>query len=120
MGKLIELPTYSDPRGNLTVVEKCLGFEIKRVYYIYNTDRKESGFHKHKKTYQALISVSGSCRISITHKKKTHHYILNHPSICLIIKPDDFHWMDNFSNNSVLLVLASEYYDKNDYIKNGI
>ena len=74
MGKLIELPTYSDPRGNLTVVEKCLGFEIKRVYYIYNTDRKERGFHKHKKTYQALISVSGSCRISIKDKKNASLY----------------------------------------------
>jgi dTDP-4-dehydrorhamnose 3,5-epimerase-like enzyme len=116
MTKIIELKSFSDSRGSLTVIEKILPFSIKRVYYIYNLNQSKRGFHKHKKTQQALICISGSCSIFIDNKSTVKEFILDFPNKCLILEPSDFHWMDNFSKNCVLLVLASEEFDKNDYI----
>lgn len=116
MGELIGLPTFSDSRGELTVIEKGIGFDIKRVYYIYNSDGKKRGFHKHKKTHQALIALSGSCRITINDQNNSSEFILDKPFMCLIIRPEEFHWMDSFSKDCILLVLASEKYNPDDYI----
>ena len=116
MPKIIKLPTFSDERGHLTVIEKILPFEIKRIYYIYKAEGKERGYHSHKKTTQALIAVSGSCYVHIKHKPKNSSFILDNPKKCLLIEPDDFHWMNNFSEDCVLIALASHYYDKNDYL----
>lgn len=115
MAYIIKLPTFSDERGSLTVIEKILPFEVKRIYYIYNAKNKRGG-HRHKKNVQALIAVSGSCDIFVNdgHKKQT--YNLNSPDKCLILETKDWHTMYNFTQDCVLLVLASEYYDKNDYI----
>jgi hypothetical protein len=111
----LDLPTYKDERGSLTVVEKILPFEIKRFYYIYNVSEKRGG-HRHKKSIQALICVSGSCEIYINNGKIKKTILLNSSDKCLILEPIDWHTMDNFSQNSVLLVLASEFYDVNEYI----
>ena len=116
MPYLKKLETHTDSRGSLTVIEKELPFAIKRVYYIYNLNQTKRGFHKHKKTQQALICISGSCSIFIDNKSTVKEFILDFPNKCLILEPSDFHWMDNFSKNCVLLVLASEEFDKNDYI----
>lgn len=116
MPKLIQLPTFSDSRGQLTVIEKALPFDIKRVYYIYQAEGKERGYHSHKKTAQALIAVSGSCQIFIKDQTNNLGFILDSPTKCLLLEPQDFHWMNNFSKDCVLLALASHYYDKNDYI----
>jgi dTDP-4-dehydrorhamnose 3,5-epimerase-like enzyme len=116
MPKLIKIPTYIDSRGSLSVIEKILSFEIKRVFYIYDVVNSERGLHAHKKTIQALIVVSGSCDIYVGSQKKHKKFTLESPSNCLILNPEDFHWMNNFSVNTVLLVLASEPYDVNDYI----
>lgn len=118
MSKLITLPTYSDSRGDLTVIEKSLPFDIKRVYYMYNC-KSQRGGHRHIKTIQALIAVAGSCEIYTNNGKEKNTYILNSPDRCLILHPEDWHYMDKFSKNCVLLVLASEYFDKNDYIDEG-
>jgi dTDP-4-dehydrorhamnose 3,5-epimerase-like enzyme len=115
MAYLIDLPTFSEERGSLTVIEKVLPFEIKRVYYIYNATQKRGG-HRHKKTWQALISVAGSCQIYVNNGREENIYILDKPDKCLVLAPEDWHTMDNFSSDCVLLVLASEYYDPNDYI----
>ena len=116
MPRILKLKTFSDSRGSLTVIEKVLPFSIKRVYYIYNLNQTKRGFHKHKKTQQALICISGSSSIFIDDKSNTKEFRLDSPDKCLILEPCDFHWMDNFSKNCVLLVLASEEYDENDYI----
>ena len=116
MPKLIKLPVYKDNRGSLTVIEKILPFVIKRVYYIYQAESGERGHHSHKKTTQALISVSGSCQIHVKNKKNNLRFDLNSPTKCLLIDPYDFHWMNNFSKDCVLLVLASHYYNENDYL----
>ena len=62
MPKLLTLPTYSDDRGDLTVIEKLLPFDVKRVYYMYKCKAKRGG-HRHIKTTQALIAVSGRCEV---------------------------------------------------------
>ena len=117
MAKLIKLPTYNDKRGSLTVIEKVLPFDIKRVYYIYDCDGSIRGKHMHKKNIQGVVCVNGSVNFYCQGEdKKIIKYELNHPNQCLIVEPADFHWFDSFSNNSILLVLASEYFEEDDYI----
>lgn len=115
MPQIINLPTFSDERGSLTVIEKVLPFEVKRIYYIYNATEKRGG-HRHSKTVQALISVKGSCEIFINNGKQKNTVLLDSPEKCLILSPEDWHSMDKFSSDCVLLVLASDFFDKADYI----
>tara|TARA_B100000965_G_C19282070_1_gene622015 strand:- start:78 stop:443 length:366 start_codon:yes stop_codon:yes gene_type:complete len=117
MAKKLNFVTHIDERGSLTVIEKSIPFQIKRVFYIYDVDNSKRGFHKHKKTVQVVVCLSGSCDIFVDNKKnKEEKFTLNNPGIGLLLDPVDFHWMENFSKGTVLLVLASEYFDKNDYI----
>lgn len=118
MANLIDLKTFTDSRGNLTVIEKVIPFEIKRVFYIYGVDESTRGNHRHKTTFQAAISIKGSCKIwsQAGNFCSIEEFSLDSPSKCLIINPEDFHWMDNFSNDCILMVFASEYYDPKDYI----
>jgi dTDP-4-dehydrorhamnose 3,5-epimerase-like enzyme len=118
MAYLIYLPTHQDKRGNLTVVEKVLPFEIKRSYYIYNVNSKRGG-HRHIKTIQALICINGSCDIYADNGKEKETFTLDRPDKCLIVNPEDWHTMDNFSKDSILFVFASEYYNIEDYIDEG-
>lgn len=118
MAKLINLSTYTDKRGNLTVIEKVLPFDIRRVFYIYGVDTSTRGRHRHKKTIQAAIALQGECRI-ISHAGvglSDESFVLNEPSKCLILYPEDYHWMEGFSKDCILMVFASEYYDVTDYI----
>ena len=118
MAYILNLPTFNDDRGSLTVLEKVLPFDMKRLYYIYDVKGKRGG-HRHKKTIQALILVNGSCTIFCDNGKSKSEFLLNSPDKCLIVEPEDWHTMDNFSDGAVLLVIASEYYDKKDYIEEG-
>ena len=115
MAYLIELPTYKDERGDLTVIEKLLPFEIKRCYYIYNVKLNRGG-HRHKKTINALICLNGSCEIYVNNGQNKKTFLLNMPDKCLILQPEDWHTMNNFSKGSILLVLSSEYFYLEDYI----
>jgi len=115
MAYIIDLPTFGDGRGNLTVVEKLLPFEIKRFYYIYDVTTQRGG-HRHKKTIQALICLGGRCEIYVNDGKKEDTYLLDSPDKCLILDSKDWHTMDNFSKGSTLLVFSSEYYNVDDYI----
>ena len=117
MSQLITLPTVQDERGSLTIIEKVLPFQIKRVYYIYHVNYTDiRGGHRHKITTQALICVAGSCRINLNNGIEKKSIILDNPNKCLVVDPEDWHTMDQFSQDAVLLVLASEYYDASDYI----
>jgi len=116
MAQLINLKTFVDKRGNLTVIEKVIPFEIKRIFYIYGVDASVRGGHRHKTTMQAAICIKGSCIVSNNDGKEKRDYLLNTPSKCLIIMPDDYHTMHNFSEDAILMVLASTYFDQNDYI----
>ena len=117
MSQCIILPSVNDSRGGVSIVEKVLPFAIKRVYYIYDVPPESvRGGHRHKKNVQALICVSGSCRINIDSGSEKSSVVLDSPTKCLILHPRDWHTMDSFSPGAVLLVLASEYYDASDYI----
>lgn len=121
MAKLIDLKTVTDKRGNLTVInnsetERVIPFDIKRIFYIYGVDNETRGWHRHHITIQAAICLQGECRILNNDGEKKETFILNRPDICLILEPQDWHQMDSFSHNAILMVLASEYFDKEDYI----
>jgi dTDP-4-dehydrorhamnose 3,5-epimerase-like enzyme len=116
MAHLIDLQTFTDLRGNLTVIEKVIPFDIKRIFYIYGVDGSARGGHRHKKTIQAAIALQGSCRILNNDGEKKSEFILEKPNQCLILEPKDWHTMDRFTRNAILMVLASENYDMNDYI----
>ena len=116
MAYCIELETHSDKRGNLTVIEKNIPFEIKRIFYIYGIDESKRGGHRHKTTRQAAICIHGSCIVSNNDGEKREDFILDHPNKCLILETKDYHIMHNFSPDSVLLVLASTSFDPADYI----
>ncbi len=115
MAKLIQLPEFTNDTGSLTVIEKVLPFDIRRVYFIYHVSRKRGG-HRHRKTTQALICLNGSCEIYINNGVSENTVMLDTPQKCLILEPQDWHTIDKFSKNSILLVCASEFYDVNDYI----
>jgi dTDP-4-dehydrorhamnose 3,5-epimerase-like enzyme len=116
MAYLIDLKTFTDKRGNLTVIEKALPFEAKRIFYIYGVDSSTRGGHRHKKTVQAAICITGSCEIYNYDGEKEEHFILDKPSKCLILETQDWHTMSNFTPDAILMVLASEYFDQQDYI----
>ncbi len=116
MAHLISLNTHIDKRGNLTVVEKVLPFDIKRVFYIYGVDDSKRGGHRHHKTIQAAVCIKGKCKIFNDDNKTTDVFELDSPSKCLILDPEDWHEMYDFSEDAILMVFASEYFDKQDYI----
>jgi len=116
MATLVDLKTFTDKRGNLTVVEKVMPFDIKRIFYIYGVDDSVRGGHRHKATVQAAVCIKGACRIYSNNGSKEEYFDLDKPHKCLLIMPEDWHQMDQFSPDAILMVLASEYYDPNDYI----
>lgn len=116
MARLIDLTTFTDSRGNLTVIEKVIPFDIKRIFYIYGVDSSVRGGHRHHKTIQAAVCLQGSCRIYNNNGKKEEYFYLDAPHKCLILDPEDWHTMDQFTSDAILMVLASEYFAKEDYI----
>lgn len=115
MAHIIEVPTHLDSRGGLSVIEDILPFEIKRVYYIYDA-KGERGGHRHHKSIQALVCPIGQCTIYVDNGKSETTYVLDSPSKLLVVETVDWHTMSQFSSDCVLLVLASEKYNKEDYI----
>jgi dTDP-4-dehydrorhamnose 3,5-epimerase-like enzyme len=116
MANLISLKTFTDKRGNLTVIEKSIPFDIKRIFYIYGVDSSRRGGHRHHKTIQAAICIQGSCHISNNDGTTEIEFVLDRPDKCLILEPEDWHEMHHFTENAILMVLASEYFDEKDYI----
>lgn len=116
MANILNLKTFIDKRGNLTVIEKVIPFDIKRIFYIYGVDDSVRGGHRHVKTIQAAICIKGSCTIFNNNNKEKKEFVLDSPDKCLILEPKDWHQMHNFSEDAILMVLASEYFDQNDYI----
>jgi bifunctional acetyl transferase/isomerase len=119
LGKIIELPRITDPRGNLTVAEanKNIPFNIKRVYWLYDVPGGECrGGHAHKHLQQILIAVSGSFHVTLDNGKEKQTFLLNHPYQGLLIETKTWRTLDDFSSGAVCVVLASDFYDENDYI----
>ena len=116
MAGLIDLKTFTDKRGNLTVIEKVTPFDIKRIFYIYGVDDSVRGGHRHHTTVQAAICIQGSCIISNNNGKVKEDFNLDNPHKCLILYPEDWHLMHHFSRDCILMVLASEFFSEADYI----
>lgn len=119
--KLIEFPMLGDGRGSLLSLEsnKNIPFDIKRVYYIFNTVKGVSrGFHAHKALKQVAIAVSGSCRFVLDDGVGKAEVILDMPTKGLLIESFMWREMHDFSDDCVLMVLADQLYDESDYIRN--
>lgn len=109
----------SDTRGSLVAIEALhdIPFEIKRVYYIFGTPGNvKRGFHAHKQLQQVLICVHGSCTILLDDGVEREEIILTTPTQGLFVDRMVWREMYNFSPDAVLVVLASDYYKKEDYI----
>ena len=118
--KMIQFQQHGDERGQLVALEnsKEIPFDVKRVYYMYDTlPGVRRGFHSHKKLKQILICTSGSCKIHLDDGTNTAEITLNKPYEGLYIASNLWREMYDFSNDAVLLVLASEMYDETDYIR---
>jgi hypothetical protein len=119
--KLINFKIHGNRKGSLVAIEtgKEISFDIKRVYYIFNNTKKvERGFHAHLNLKQVIISLKGSCDFILDDGKKRINIKLNKPNKGLFIDGTLWREMKNFSSDSVLLVLASKYYNADDYIDN--
>lgn len=118
--KKVDFQQHGDDRGMLVALEHCkeVPFEIKRVYYMYDTIAGvRRGFHAHKCLQQILIAVHGSCKIHLDNGKETAEVELNKPYEGLFISNNMWREMYDFSSDCVLMVLASELYDEADYIR---
>lgn len=116
MAYQLDLRTFTDKRGNLTVIEKVIPFDVKRIFYIYGVDASVRGGHRHKTTVQAAICIQGACHIYNNDGKQEQSFLLDKPNKCLILETQDWHTMDQFTPDAILMVLASEYFDHSDYI----
>lgn len=118
--RIIDLPKITDQRGNLTFVEggNHIPFDIKRVYYLYDVPGgSDRGEHAHKNLHQFVICMSGSFDILLNDGKNEQRFHLNRSYFGLYICPMMWRNLDNFSSGAVCMVLASEVYDENDYIR---
>ena len=117
--KLIDLPSLGDQRGGLVAIEsnQSIPFEIKRLYYIFNTNHQARGFHAHLNLKQVAICVKGSCRFVLDNATEKQEIILDQPTQGLLIEGLIWREMHDFTSDCVLLVLASEHYDESDYIR---
>ena len=112
---------HGDERGQLISLEefKNIPFRIKRVYFIYDTlSDVIRGYHAHKTLKQVLVCVHGSCKIRLDNAKESEIILLDKPYEGLYIPPGTWREMFDFSPGAVLLVLASELNNENDYIRN--
>ena len=109
-----------DERGSLIAIEQGYNapFEIKRVYYIFDTKKGvERGFHAHISLKQICIAIKGSCSFVLDNGEKREEIKLTNPTQGIFIEGLIWREMKNFSPDCVLLVIASEHYDENDYIR---
>ena len=116
----IEFPKIKDHRGNLSFIEglKHLPYLIRRVYYLYDVPAGETrGGHAHKNTQECLVAASGSFTVCIDNGEFQEKFFLNRPHYGLYIPRMIWRELENFSSNSICLVLSSEEYDESDYYR---
>lgn len=117
---IVELDKHHHEKGNITVVENGVSvpFGIKRVYYLYDVPGGESrGGHAHKDLYQLIVAASGSFTVTLDDGKVKRTFLLNRPYQALMVVPGIWRTLDDFSSGAVCLVLASECYTEDDYIR---
>jgi hypothetical protein len=118
--RIIELPRITDPRGNLTYIEEGhhIPFLIKRVFYLYDVPggAVRAG-HALKGCHQFLIATSGSFKVTLNDGSNNKDFFLNRSFYGLYITPMVWREIDNFSSGSVCMVLASEFFSEDDYLR---
>jgi dTDP-4-dehydrorhamnose 3,5-epimerase-like enzyme len=117
--QILEIPKIQDRRGNLSVIEgMTIPFVSKRVYYLYDVPSgSKRGGHAHKKQQEFLIALSGSFDVILKDGKSTQTVSLNKPNFGLLIVDGIWRELRNFSSGAVCLVLASDEFDEEDYIR---
>lgn len=119
--RLIDIKTITDTSGNLSVIESGIDLPIviKRFFYIWKTHTNlPRGGHAHKELIQCFIAMNGSCNLTFDNGLFKKSFVVDNPSKCLVVQPG--HWLDisNFSDDCVLMILASDHYNEDDYIRN--
>ena len=108
--------------GVLSIAESedKIPFQIKRVYYIYDfkTSKSKRGFHAHKKLQQVIFAISGFFTLTLDDGKEKINHLLNNPNKGILIDKKIWHTMENFSDNCIILVIASDTFKESDYIRN--
>ena len=117
--QLIDIPKVHDTRGNLSVIEgNAVPFEMKRVYYLYDVPSGATrGGHSHKEQQEFLVALSGSFDVVLNDGNEQKTVTLNKPNIGLLIVNGIWRELENFSSGSVCLVLASDVFEEEDYIR---
>ena len=116
---IIDLPKVTDPRGNLSFIQNGdqIPFDIQRVYWIYDVPQSEKrGFHASTSCYEYLIAVSGEVNVVLEDEQGRKSYILKGKDRGLLVPPYTWIELTNFSENAVLMVLASDHYNVETYI----
>ena len=119
-GRIIDLPKITDPRGNLTVAEgmKDVPFSVARVYWVYDVPAGESrGGHAHRHCREFIVAVSGSFTVTLDDGRKRDTVLLNHPYQGLLVETGVWRTLDDYSSGAVCLVLASDPFCEEDYIR---
>lgn len=117
--EIITIPKIEDYRGNIAIIENgVLPYEVKRVYYLYDVpSTAHRGGHSHKEQLELLIALSGSFDVVINDGTDSQTVTLNKPDKGLLINRNIWRELENFSSGAVCLVLASDVFDENDYIR---
>lgn len=120
--KLIDMHIFGDDRGKLISLESnsdTIPFDIKRVYYIYDTaPEQDRGKHAHKELEQVIVAIDGACQFVLDDGKTKEKIWLNTPEKGLYIGANMWREMKHFSYGCKLMVLASKHYDEKEYIRN--
>lgn len=119
--RIIQLPKINDPRGNLSVIEeiKDIPFKIERTYWIYDVPGGEHrGGHAYYENQEFIVALSGSFDVVLDDGKEKKRFALNRSYYGLFVPKGMWREMENFSTNSLALVLSSTKYDTEDYIRN--
>jgi len=119
--RIIELPKITDARGNLSFIEsgRHIPFAMKRVFYLYDVPGgADRGAHAHRALAQFIVAMSGSFDVVLDDGRDKKRFHLNRSYYGLYICPMIWSYLDNFSTGAVCIVLASDYYDESDYIRN--
>lgn len=117
---ILSFPPLGDERGHLVALEqgKNIPFDIKRVYYLFGTkEGVRRGYHAHRELEQVLVCVTGSCAVLLDDGKNRKDVILDASTKGLVVSKHVWHEMYDFTPDCVLLVLASDFYDESDYIR---